>query len=139
MTMEAKDLMIGDWVRRKSKIKSRVTELRSAPRVYPVNTEHGEVNPRTELEPIPITGEVLEKNGFEKTSDSPVCSEYRLCVVDYCEDYLFVKLRKRVDIVQVYYYPDMSSTKIEYTKKEMSVHEIQHAMRMCGIEKEIAL
>lgn len=50
-----------------------------------------------------------------------------------------IKFRLRTGMVQVCFDAAGTFPKIGFTKYEMSVHELQHAMRLCGIEKEIEL
>lgn len=138
--MNANELMIGDWVHLTDKdVNARVTELRSDGHDALVVTDHGEVDMLIDLEPIPLTGMILERNRFEKTNETHRVLEYRLCVEKYYEAYLYVTFRLRTGFVRVEFDTDMKGPKIGFIKYEMSVHDLQHAMRMCGIEKEIEL
>jgi len=80
------------------------------------------------LTPIPLTPEILEKNGwgcyntYQKYSNSNVSFE----------------LRRNKDggfVIEVdgYEYGHGAFTLISY------VHELQHALRLCGIEREVKL
>lgn len=77
------------------------------------------------LEPIPLTPEILEKNGFERLGTDYILMGYPFGLTnpstpdDYKDNYWL-----RVAA---------SSVNIKY------VHELQHALRLCGIEKEITL
>lgn len=134
------DLMLGDWIYLTvHKTNARVTELRSTDPDVVLVTDKGEVEMRIDMKPIPLTGEILEKNGFEKQSESPIAASYRLCLDEDTFSYLFVDFRLRTGLVHVCFDPEMKCPKIGFSKYEMSVHELQHAMRMCGIEKEIEL
>ena len=77
-----------------------------------------------DLKPIPLTPEILEKNGF---------------VYDL-EDKLFEDIYPRISMLYAQYrlvenysinYGEMSEIKY--------VHQLQHALRQCGIDKEIVL
>ena len=80
--------------------------------------------------PIPLTPEILEKNGFvnvENTQTSTIIYSFR--------DSLF-----RIEVydfnhitIKSYYTDSFCDTFIS------SIHELQHALRLCGIEKEIIL
>ena len=90
-----------------------------------------------EVEPIPLTAEILEKNGFEeKTESSPfvyylfkdgdnsVSLEHTYDTTDK-EDYWACCIGNRLC--------DVCTISMHY------VHELQHALRLCGVDKEIVL
>lgn len=139
--MNANEMMIGDWVYTQAKERNvRVQGVRTDCEVPVVLTDFGDVWWQLhEFEPIPLTGLILEKNGFEKQSESPIAASYRLCLDEDTFSYLFVDFRLRTGLVQVSFDTDMKGPKIGFMKYEMSVHDLQHVMRMCGIEKEIEL
>lgn len=75
-----------------------------------------------ELEPIPLTPKILEKNGFvEKEFYSElIVGDYRII----CDLHnVCIQRNGHVDL----------DIPIEY------LHELQHSLRLCGIEKEIKL
>ena len=78
------------------------------------------------LQPIPLTIEILLKNGYKETAEG-VSTHY------WIDDY--------DDPVMVLYSLDKFYLEyIEWTHIELKyVHELQHALRLCGIEKEIKL
>lgn len=88
------------------------------------------------LEPIPLTSEILEKNGFEKTSCGLGATVYTFSDDD---EYYAIAIDEYTD----------SIWRIEYTNCEFTflllriivsfVHELQHALRLWGISKEITL
>ena len=91
----------------------------------------------TEIEPILLTPEILEKNGFKK------CAGNEWSVFKYEDDDYTKKA-----LYQVLWYADELYLEIvSYTSRigefdRMGVefvHQLQHAMRICGIEKEIEL
>lgn len=77
-------------------------------------------------EPIPLTPEILEKNGFER---------------DF-EDGSLIWVDER-DVTEVVWGGTILTIHGENGHLEldtcMYVHELQHALRLCGIEKEIVL
>ena len=115
--MKPTDLMIGDWVMIKD---------------YPMKAMPKQMSPEyytrslVEIEPIPLTKEILEKNGFEGNV------------------YLWIDAGDEKTLV---YYPFEHRLTLEYGDKLeilfkchcFSVHELQHALKLCGIEKEIVL
>lgn len=82
-------------------------------------------------DPIPFTSEIWEKNGFKKTSDGWECDE---------SDVLTIAIHngKSCDIWLAE--APFDHKHLTYTLPfPRSVHELQAAMRLCGIEKEIIL
>ena len=76
------------------------------------------------LHPIPLTAEILEKNGFEWRAYGVVLAGEDMALVQ-CGDYW--KIKPNQDSNDTFCY-------IWY------VHELQHALRLCGInDKEIVL
>ena len=120
--MKATELMVCDWVL-DGKKPAQITgimcddlfETTLSPRVG------GEC-----ISPIPLTSEILEKNGFSLQSDNTE----------------FLKL-------DTYWLGcELGTFRIHNLNKDWwqfglakirNVHELQHAMRLCGIEKEVEL
>ena len=141
--MKKEELMIGDWVYN--------THNRQAEQVQEIGSglvmlDYNDLYEYDEIEPIALTAEILEQNGFglnETREDTP--------------RYVWFGESNRNDtIVSVSFYePPVHGVKaltkidtdcshgcgvnnvhncdIEY------VHELQHALRLCGIEKDIKL
>lgn len=118
--MKATELMIGDWVRRRwtcsdtgrEVVKdSQVTEIRKNGETLYAWSKNGNIGRVENLEPIPLTTEILEKNGFINSVDVA----------------LFDRETGRIESDFV------CAAKLEY------IHELQHALRLCGIEREIKL
>lgn len=89
------------------------------------------------LEPIPITKEILEKNGFKvrrryiwERRDNYCCVKVHIAPKMEIEGEIFddppILLQVDTSIISL-------NIIVEY------VHELQHALRLCGIEKEIVL
>ena len=72
------------------------------------------------LQPIPLTPEILEENGFERVN-----GEY--------QDVFYVYDGIELLIDDVYTLFGQCKMPIKY------VHELQHALRLCGINKEIEI
>lgn len=81
-----------------------------------------------ELHPIPLTAEILERNGFRKLltygTEKWVYDNFRLNVYDSGETWRFCADTHRNEDSVIY---------IRF------VHELQHALQLCGIEKEIEI
>ena len=81
------------------------------------------------VEPIPITPEILEKNGFV---ECVFCEgEYEL----HCDGYRII-VHQSSGYTRIYkggYLPILNNQNFKF------IHQIQHALRLCGIEKEIVI
>ena len=88
------------------------------------------------LRPIPLTPEILEKNGFTQCEpqgydlyikDKEGAGLYRIFWQGESYNYYLE--------IAAYAYPlgEFNKTNIKY------VHQLQHALRLCGINKEISL
>ena len=134
--MEARDLMIGDWVwydNQPHQIRqlgifgeNRNGEDYPAVCVGKPNGI-GLILERNEIEPIPLTPEILERNGWVKNlySVESYDNEELECLSLWVGEDGKNKWWWHVGVELV--------TPINY------VHELQHALRLCGIEKEIIL
>ena len=105
--MNAKDLIVGDWVYDTIlKFNTRVEMLS----LSGIRGEfHEKVWDEKTFEPIPLTPEILEKNGFS---------------------------RNGLDIAL---FDRKGGDDFVGASNLQCVHELQHALRLCGIEKEIEL
>lgn len=128
--MEAKELMIGDWLFYRGQFNAfefKVKQITKRKVGY-----HAEPNESrmhyiilSECEPIPITPEFLERNGFEKVQSLyylKSLNKVYLCFIEYniVNNCLFIN-------------DGLIPRPIRY------VHQLQHAMRLCGIEKDITI
>lgn len=121
MKIQAKDLMIGDWVYIKDH------PIKSQPQK--VKPEHF-VRSLVEFEPIPLTLEILEKNGFKKDEKFEEMYYWNWRIGDDCISY-----DKETGIVRIFH----TYGHLVFVLPLSYVHELQHALRLCGIEKEIEL
>lgn len=144
LNMEAKDLMIGDWVM-DGDVAARVTSLTCD---GIIETAHGISNIEV-VEPIPLTPEILEKNGFKRVDEGG-----EICITG---EYVWGNKGKRnFTAVRITFYKGLNSgvnllTKIETDCSHESginmihscdieyAHELQHALLLCGIDKSIEL
>ena len=141
--MKANELMIGDWVSLEgTPAKTRGVEIYCSD-LY-VQTNLTDAWYMYNFEPIPLTPEILEKNGFDVVRGNRIMG---LQVSDRCtlrigegmeemrvemqnwgeteERKWFIEIRNLGSIILQLY--------IGYT------HELQHVLRLCKIEKEIVL
>lgn len=138
--MKATELMVGDWVRIApydiiDQVDCLLTE-------YAV-TSHGDTYGQYEykdIEPILLTGEILKSNGFELVEigdngpSTPKANVNRYenweCKTAF-QTFCLIYDRR----VKKYSLNAFSNHIINI----MYVHELQNAMRVCGVEKEIEL
>ena len=124
--MKANELMIGDWV-----IDGKnIAQITSITCDGIIETTFNKSSNIEVIEPIPLTPEILEKNGF--IGDKNVCkSKVRDDSKDelwQCEYAWYLKnLRIK----------NLTNSSIARLYNIMFVHELQHALRLCGINKEI--
>ena len=121
-----KELMIGDWVMYNPNVFID-DEYETAKEWFPTKINSGEdIDLAIEgcYDSIPLTTEILEKNGFTKDLDVDG-THYRFTLID--EHIRFTILYVR----SVFQW--LGPLDFKY------VHELQHALRLCGIKKEIEL
>lgn len=119
--MKAAELQIGDWVLAKSPIGLKLERVHV---IYTkgIVTESGDPYLMDEIEPIPLTLEILDKNGFKNMGFFGKCEVGDwILLCDTRNVAIFHNEHTDIDIPIVY------------------VHELQHALRMCRIDKEIVL
>ena len=136
--MKANELMIGDWVKvtDDDTDDSFIGQVKAIDALENVNVPEGEdvAYPYSIdcLEPIPLTPEILEKNGFD-VSD-PEVSIYRFeedgQVFRFCLRRMYNK-DNRPNGYSFYAFNVLAIID--------SVHELQHAFRICGIDKTIEI
>ncbi len=98
------------------------------------------------IEPIPITPEILEKNGFKKRENDIYHIGPRYVLTGGVEDYLVIVMPEDPPVHGVKFLTEIHTNcigksgvntlhncDIEY------VHQLQHALRLCGIKKEIKI
>lgn len=93
----------------------------------PVHADH--------IEPVKITPEILEKNGFEMVSDKNKAPIYRI-KWPINRDYYFSVWTG----LDGYWNPVGFGVTIGGVQGDVDyVHQLQHALKLCGINKEIEL
>lgn len=138
--MKAEELMIGDWVYNvHNKKPEQVQEIRERDVMLDYNDLYG----YDEIEPIPLTAEILEKNGFIYYNYGH--NNYGWKVDDY-ERFVIEKSYKnlyQIDGDNSFHIGIVEADGESYCLLTFCtiscVHELQHALRLCGIDKEIVL
>ena len=131
--MKANELMIGDWVKfpfGNEKIidlpyipgKGICASFVASATLFPVEIE--------KLQPIPLTPEILEKNGWRWVERH---SKWELIV-----DTVHIGWGFYEGYISASDWADEGDVEITSLRCEF-VHQLQHALRLCGIEKEIEL
>ena len=144
--MKANELMIGDWVRKLEPgghtIPVKVTGIIDEDNSVLFERRDG-VHGVTDIkafEPIPLTGEILGKNGFvhrqSVTWGDVFTYTYAIVQKDKVLQYEqhFNLSPNPYDGSGFYWIPEMSAVS---ALRVVYVHELQHLLRLCGIEKDI--
>ena len=118
--MIKEELMVGDWVMNTHNRKpEQVCEIRE----HMVMLDYNDLYDYDEIEPIPLTDTILKANGFEYRHKNFAALSY-----------------KHPFQLEMMEWPDENGIglwmvggllKIRY------VHELQHALRLCGVDKEL--
>lgn len=135
--MRVQDLMIGDWVFDKIlKSNAKVEALQPLTIISDIHTEH---HLYKEFDPVPLTPEILEANGFklnekQRTQYGWVINEAHIgdtyFLIHTCE-YWAHDPKKYINIwVKWDGYVRPCDYHIMYPTY---VHELQHALRLCGL------
>ena len=126
--MKAKDLMVGDWV--------YDTILKGNTKVETLSLSgikgdfHENVCDENTFEPIPITPWILEKNGFNDNGEGVYGDDNSYFIPTYQSGFDTGTWETHIEPTEGI--GDFSG-KLRY------VHQLQHALRLCGIKHDIIL
>lgn len=156
--MKAEDLMIGDWVYLISTIHNVSFPDNGVIQDEGYTTTHTPIKTTTvsencvsyysnklelyitasseDIEPIPLTPEILEKNGFEK--DELIESYNHYCGMDnrvsLNDDFYYINSRNTWYVhIDSEDYSTIANCELTY------VHELQHLLKLCNIDREIMI
>lgn len=145
--MDYKDLMVGDWVLHDGKPKKVeciwfdgcVSLKEYPPKTW--SSVYADKYLADELEPIPLTEEILVKNGFDYAFYTvSETLDIRLMVAKINGDYIEIRLDKKTIGVWLDYDENGDGVYSDYLfPLPCYVHEFQHALHLCGIEKQIVV
>jgi len=135
--MKATDLMIGDWVLAEGKL-TQVTDIDESEGINRewiggVVCEDAGCISWEDIEPIPLTAEILEKNGFQIENSTVTFNENGV-VVPICT--IFWTNFKHEDIhcfLIPFFEGQLRIPSFKY------IHEFQHLLKILCIKKEIKL
>ena len=122
--MKATELMVGDWVYCEGQPTPENVTIQTIAEdgVWFNGPNYEGAASYDRIFPIPITPEILEKNGFEEFDG------WRILDMDD------VEIRWIGTILEI----SGSHGNMELPNVQC-VHELQHVLRLCGIEKEVVL
>lgn len=127
--MKATELMIGDWVKcldstHTTRVFAQVDAIEEGQRTILVMQDNSNWFLYVQwLEPIPITLDILEKNGLEKLYT----------------DYYDLDVYEENDGLWRVVYHNLECSGFDESVLVSSVHELQHFLKHVGIEKDITL
>ena len=123
--MDAKELMIGDWVMNTHNRKpEQVCEIRERM----VMLAYNDLYDYDEIEPIPLTEEMLKANGYEEHVGEK--GAYGVTIAPHF---------KRDDSPEVFCDGNPFAVWFDKPVDIKYVHQLQHVLRQYGAEKEIKI
>ena len=136
------ELSIGDWINQKINDGAYQVQWIEREKVglikYTGTEEDGSIRltavPLSFIEPIPLTPEILEKNGFRKLDRF---NEY---VIGEWDSNPFIAVRLAEKFVEPTILVKNGGTSAHlFGSRGEYVHQLQNALRLAGVEKEIEL
>lgn len=131
--MKANELMIGDWIADKQGNRMRVVNILSEAiedYYYGIETDKGFVD-FEDAQPIPLTAEILEKNGFK-------CGIFPAWHINIIDDYRSLSAKYHEGSKTIFIAIKEPNFNLE-NACILYVHELQHVLKDCRIKKEIEL
>ena len=128
--MKPEELMIRDWVIRRGVPEEPMwlSGMKTTAGIaYLDQNGRGLAEKFENIEPIPLTPEILEKNMFLLDSNG----------IFYLKENLKFGFKKDIDYG--YWFVNRADNHKEYICTCDFVHELQHILKLCKIEKEIVL
>ena len=121
--MKANELMIGDKV--------MVKVLSQIPNTYVLHTwTANDYSRDIQVKPIPLTAEILEKDGWERDIDKEWKYNNSRILPHYC--YQWEKQNVKIEM-----YAGLEGFTISLIigRRFYAVHELQHVLRLCGLDE----
>jgi hypothetical protein len=130
------DLSIGDWVQDKNGKYAQILGIENWSDGYLLNVRINGVDigcvPSLAVYPIRLTPEILEKNGWAEYSD--VHNSWKLDIADNMRVWLFKNSHDWTFQVMNWGLGHNHCLAKAYIT---SIHQLQHALRLAGVKKEI--
>ena len=121
--MEAKELMIGDKV--------MVKVLSQIPDTYVLHTwTANDYSRDIQVKPIPLTAEILEKDGWERDIDKEWKYNNSHILPHYCYQW-----EKRNVKIEMYSGLKGFTISLIIGRRFYAVHELQHVLRLYGLDE----
>lgn len=147
--MTQEELMIGDWVNFLIDIEGGDTEYDPKNGIYqPMQVDsvssleevssafYGVTNDVAQIKPIPLTAEILAVNFKSKELPDDPYGAYFFGGNDYIEVYI----KEYTDGLWQVEVDEIEMGGLRSSRMFVSnLHELQHALRLCGIDKEITI
>ena len=128
--MDYKQLMVGDWVYASNFGKGKITAYYNADKIRVCLDITNHIFYEEDIKPIHLTPEILEKNGF-------VWNRYHTSL-ELVVDTIHLGWGFYKDCISASDWSDEGNCQITSLECKY-VHQLQHALKLCGIEKEIVL
>ncbi len=138
--MKTTDFMVGDWVfvndtpRKIQAIDGVDDEIMADDELYTFCQDR--VHSEDDIQPVPLTPKILEKNGFKSYGESWYLPDDIKVMVGFYMYKTTVSVKKGDDIFQK---EIRCSYRACAEERGMHVHTLQHALRLCGIKHDIIL
>ena len=131
--ISVKELQIGDWVLSTefgANKPTQVVDIESSGRVW-LKGEN-EYTTDTYIDPIPFTEEIIKKIGINQQG-----LDVRFIIAKSKRTKL--KKREKIIYINIYRYNNDTYEETDVLLAIRYVHELQHVLRICKIDKEIVL
>lgn len=132
--IKIEDLSIGDWVQDKNGKYAQILGIENWSDGYVLNVRINGVDvgcvPASSAYPIPITPEILEKNGLKNKSNDYII---------HSNDCMLVRKCGKTTSWRVVIYDSQLIWLETYNGLIEHTHQLQHALRLAGVNKEINL
>ena len=132
--IKAEEFMIGNWVLDGTKY-AQVTSITCDGIIETTVNKKSNIEL---LEPIPITHEILEKNGFRLKEESDLHKKYiagdELCIIVF---YFYKETIYGVSTLLECEHGFTGGLNQIHKCNLLHVHQLQHALKLCGITKNI--
>ena len=149
--LNCESLMIGDWILfsgEPKRVKSIVISDNGVERIYVFGSTCQVSTIEAYIQPIPLTPEILEKNGFHINGMPNSITSVK--AIDDWSDDTYVWSRQETPNERMFvsvYIDDPFNFFVEISCQYCHadgihiryIHELQNALKLCGIEKEIML
>ena len=146
--MISQELMLGDWVMLNPDLKEYYPFAGKSCMVIGLHDDDGAIkieydngkyfwtDAEDDVIPIPLTPEILENNGFTDWADHSRTTRSCSMLIDRTN--IIVQKIDGTDYIFTQFYRGGVDS-CEFRMDLKYVHELQHALRLCGIDKEIEL